>query len=79
MLARRMSSTDDHAHEPHPHPPLPTVHDEAGDTPTWVPIAGLAFFVVIFFFALVRSALAPEAPAASAVDELAAEPAAIVD
>ncbi|NOY94234.1 MAG: hypothetical protein GXP55_23905 [Deltaproteobacteria bacterium] len=36
------------AHEPHA-PTLPEVKDEAGDTPTWVPILGI---VLLSLFAL---------------------------
>jgi hypothetical protein len=37
------------------HPPLPVVHDEAGDTPVWLPVSGVALFVVFALFALWRA------------------------
>lgn len=37
------------------HPPLPIVHDEAGDTPVWLPISGLCAFVVMALFVLWRA------------------------
>lgn len=67
---------DSHAHDEHdgaahPHPPLPTITDEAADTPMWVPIAGLALFLVLALFVAVRSAMAP-ADDAPPADEAAA-------
>ena len=58
-------------------PSLPTVVDEAGDTPNWVPALGLLLFVVFALAAAARIALrdgsdtaaAPEAPAADAAAE----------
>jgi hypothetical protein len=61
-------SSDDHAHETHAHPPMPAIHDEASDTPTWLPLTGVALFVVMVIFALARAALAP-APDAAVTDE----------
>jgi hypothetical protein len=61
----------------HPAPGLPEVHDEAGDTPSWVPKLG--FVVVIGLLALLAYALAPlqapasDAPAADEQTEAAAE------
>jgi hypothetical protein len=43
------------AHAAHPPPGIPEVHDEAGDTPSWVPRLGVALGVV--FVALVALAL----------------------
>ena len=34
------------SHADHP-PELPQIRDEAGDTPRWVPLLGLALFVLI--------------------------------
>ena len=41
------SHSDDHAHETHAHPPMPAIHYEASDTPTWLPITGVALFVLV--------------------------------
>jgi hypothetical protein len=64
---------DSHAHdehaEVHPHPPIPTVTDEAADTPMWVPFAGLALFLVLALYVAIRSAIAPPAPDAPIVLE----------
>lgn len=65
---------DDHPAEVHPHPPIPTITDEASDTPMWVPIAGLALFLVLALFVALRSAMGPGEVAAEApTDEPAAE------
>jgi hypothetical protein len=65
---------DDHAGsgEVHPHPPIPTVTDEAADTPMWVPFAGLGLFLVLALYVAIRSAMGP-AEAAEATDEAAVE------
>ena len=65
--------------EPSAHPPLPVVHDEAGDTPAWLPVSGLCFFVVMALFTLWRAShpadeptdgeVAVEAPAEAAPAE----------
>lgn len=57
MLRAAMSSTPTE-HEHHgPHPALPTVHDEAGDTPMWLPILGIALFVLMAFAYSFRGAM----------------------
>jgi hypothetical protein len=63
---------DDHSAEVHPHPPIPTITDEASDTPMWVPIAGLALFLVLALFVALRSAIGPGEVAAEAPSELPA-------
>lgn len=73
-------AADEHV-EAHPHPAIPTITDEAADTPMWVPIAGLALFLVLALFVAIRSAMgpaeepapAPEAPAEAAAEAPAAE------
>lgn len=71
---------DSHAHDDHSgpvqaHPPIPTITDEASDTPMWVPVAGLALFLVLALFVALRSAMAPaeaevvDAPTAEAAAE----------
>jgi hypothetical protein len=64
---------DEHGGAAHPHPPLPTITDEAADTPMWVPMAGLAIFLVLALFVALRSALSPpdEAPGQAASEEAA--------
>ena len=45
------------ASHPHPAPSVPkTVKDEAGDTPTWIPLVGLALLAVLAFFVVYRAA-----------------------
>ncbi|MBX7192954.1 MAG: hypothetical protein K1X94_12890 [Sandaracinaceae bacterium] len=63
---------DDHDGEVHPHPPLPTITDEAADTPMWVPLTGLALFLVLALFVALRSAMAPAEESAPTGDEGAA-------
>jgi len=58
-----------------PHPPVPTVTDEAGDSPMWLPVTGLALMALLCLFALYRTANPSTSPAAEAV-EAAAAPAA---
>lgn len=70
------ASPDTHASsDVHEHPSLPPVHDEAADTPTWVPVLGLALLLIFAVLGLLRAAsreaaegeaIAPEAPAAEA-------------
>jgi hypothetical protein len=63
-----------HSHDAHDAhhdgpPTLPVVTDEAGDTPTWVPLTGLLLFAVIAVLIVFRSQTATdEAPAAEAAD-----------
>jgi hypothetical protein len=42
-----------HANTP---PTLPTVVDEAGDSPTWVPVLGLALFALVGLLVAIRLA-----------------------
>ena len=39
-----------------PHPPLPTIIDDAGDTPMWLPVAGAVIFVVLALYVGIRAA-----------------------
>jgi hypothetical protein len=65
------SSHDSHA----PSGPLPTVHDEAADTPTWLPVVGLVLFGLMLLWMLTRAdepaAVGPaaEAPAIEAAPD----------
>ena len=80
--------TDSHAEHAHAAPTVPmTVKDEAGDTPTWLPMVGLVLLAALAFFVVYRLAnphSAAESAAAGpdggvadgAVAEPAAEPAA---
>ena len=54
-----------HSNQP---PGLPTVVDEAGDTPNWVPLVGLALATVIALLVALNQALGlgAEPPAGSA-------------
>lgn len=55
-----MSSEPSHepaaAGTPHPAPGLPTVHDEAADTPMWIPILGVTLFLLFGGWAIVQIA-----------------------
>jgi len=44
------------AHAAHPAPGLPEVHDEAGDTPLWVPIVGATLLVLGGMWVIVKIA-----------------------
>lgn len=57
---------------------LPEIHDEAGDTPMWVPALGLGLLVLATLYLLISSAFgddeADAPPPAPAAVEAAAEP-----
>lgn len=58
----------DAAHRPH----LPEVRDEAADTPSWVPLLGLALLAVVALWMVARahtSETQPPAPAEAAQAE----------
>ncbi len=57
------------SHETHPHPPMPAVTDEAADTPTWVPVTGIALFAVMVLWVMMRAAMAPAPDAAAATTD----------
>jgi len=63
----RMSSNHD-AHDDdvtaQPHPSLPTITDDAGDTPMWLPVAGLVIFVVLALYVGIRALASPGATTA---------------
>ncbi len=40
---------------------LPDVHDEAADTPMWVPMLGLALLTLATIFLIVRAAVSDDA------------------
>jgi len=68
--------SDDHASPPG----LPEIHDEAADTPMWVPLLGLSLLVLATLYLVITSAFeeaevdnAEEPPVAAAAAE--AEPA----
>lgn len=54
-------------------PTLPTIVDEAGDSPNWVPVLGLALFGLVSLLIGIRVYFAENAAA-----DHAAEPAAVV-
>jgi hypothetical protein len=56
---------------PHAHPALPPVHDEAPDTPMWLPLGGLALLVVFVLFAMWRTATGGDAADVVGADEVA--------
>lgn len=45
------------ADEHHHAPGLPEIHDEAADTPMWLPMLGLAIFAVVALFLITRAAI----------------------
>ena len=40
-----------------PHPSLPTITDDARDTPMWLPVAGIVIFVVLALYVGIRAAV----------------------
>lgn len=69
------------AHEMHaegPHPELPPVHDEAADSPNWLPVAGLALLAMLGLFVAYRAAQcdaeAAAAPAAAGLEAVEVAP-----
>lgn len=61
-----------------PEGPLPAVHDEATDTPTWLPVTGLVFFLLMLFWMLYRGAtpeVAPEGATGEAAEAAEVPPA----
>ncbi len=70
------SAGSTHAHEATSAPPeLPEVHDEAGDTPLWLPVLGAALLAIAGLFLIFRAAFA-DAEADAGTPEPAAAPAA---
>jgi hypothetical protein len=64
------------AGQPHEHPSLPPVHDEAADTPLWIPVVGLALLAIVALIVVGRatehgdtSALRPATQEASVADQ----------
>jgi len=55
-------------------PSLPTIVDEAGDSPNWVPALGLLLFVLFALVMAARVALQDSAADAAAPDTAAAAP-----
>ena len=45
------------AEEHHHAPGLPEIHDEAADTPMWLPLLGLTLFALVALFLIVRAAV----------------------
>lgn len=45
------------ADEHHHAPGLPEIHDEAADTPMWLPMLGLAIFAIVALFLITRAAI----------------------
>lgn len=61
-----MSDASNATHEPHGPPGLPEIVDEAGDTPTWVPVLGLALLTLVAILFVVRSQMTSDEPAEAA-------------
>ncbi|MBX3247201.1 MAG: hypothetical protein KF901_08475 [Myxococcales bacterium] len=51
----------------HHAPGLPEIHDEAADTPMWLPLLGLGLLIVASLFFIIRAATADEAPVVDGV------------
>lgn len=66
------SAMADPAHDHAPAGPLPAVHDEAADTPPWIPVVGLVLFGLMLLWMLWRAA-APEVEPTVEADAEAAE------
>jgi hypothetical protein len=49
-------------------PSLPDVTDEAGNTPGWVPLLGLAILCLVALLIAARQAIGPQAPAGEVAD-----------
>jgi hypothetical protein len=56
-----------------PQGPLPSVHDEAADTPTWLPVTGLVLLLVMVMWMLYRGASPVEETADVPVIDTAGE------
>ena len=56
-----------------PQGPLPSVHDEAADTPTWLPVTGLVLLVLALLFMLYRGANPASEASDAPVIDVAAE------
>jgi hypothetical protein len=68
-------ATDEPA-QPREHPSLPPVHDEAADTPMWIPVVGLVIlgtFALVALARMARDAGVPEADVRAAGAERTAE------
>ncbi|MCB9614655.1 MAG: hypothetical protein H6721_09600 [Sandaracinus sp.] len=61
------------AHDSHHAPGLPEIHDEAADTPMWLPMLGLGLFVLLSLFLIVRAAVN------DAAEELGGDEAVVVE
>jgi hypothetical protein len=55
------------------HPVLPPVHDEAPDTPAWIPLTGLVLLALFAIAAIYRAARGGETEAEPAAEAAAAE------
>lgn len=51
-----------------PQGPFPAVHDEAADTPTWLPVTGLVLLLSMLLWMLYRGANAVEETEAPVID-----------
>lgn len=60
--------------EHHHHAPgLPEIHDEAADTPMWLPLLGLTLFALVALLLIVRAAVADVSEVAQPVPAEVAE------
>jgi|GEM_PF-2952618 len=58
---------------PLPQGPLPSVHDEAADTPTWLPVTGLVLLLVMLLWMLYRGGNPVEEAGEAPVIDVAGE------
>jgi len=57
VVARSATVAPAMADEHHHAPGLPEIHDEAADTPMWLPTLGLAIFAIVALFLIARAAV----------------------
>lgn len=57
VVARSATVAAAMADEHHHAPGLPEIHDEAADTPMWLPMLGLAIFAIVALFLITRAAI----------------------
>lgn len=63
MASHAEASDPGHVHAPQGRMPhVPEVHDEAANTPAWIPLLGLGLLALAAFYGVYRSATSEEPP-----------------